>query len=655
MMCTLFEGRARSVTAGKSIEAGVRGASLCMMMLLGPALTGATLRAEAVGPTQGSEAPATSMQELAGKAFASHCVQCHSLFGVDGFKRLTPTEFYSVLRHGQMQEPATGLDDGTLHALAETFGNPEAASRRPPNGGAAMCKTSKPEAESAEAWLGWDADSMNARFVNRPFTKADLEGAHLKWTFVIPDSAAEFWLGAGNPLAAAHGRVYVANINRWMYALDAKTGCAYWTFRADAPIRSGAAVDSGIVVFGDERGTVYGLDEETGQLRWQHLADEQSFARITGTVTAEKGRAYVPVSNLQEVLTIHPDRSCCTSNGSAVAYDIRSGQLLWQTFMIDQPLKHLGKTSDGVNRFGPSGVGILTSPTVDLTRNRVYVTTANQTTGPFVPESDAVVALDLASGAKRWVRTLAPKQFGGQDIYSAGCETWIDPSRKRCAPENPGPDGHGDREFDAPVMLVRKANGGDVLIAGSKDGMVYALDPDSNGKVVWELRVGKGSDFGGIVYGMASDGKVIYVPVSDMDVGTQTSDGALNAVDLASGKRVWRTPVPRGGCNNKEGCVNGIASPPVVIGDVVIVGSMDGVLRGYERKTGQQFWSFDAVREFVGVNNGYKGKGGGFGMGGAAIVDNMMYISSGTGVYAVEGMKGNVILAFELGKTAAPP
>jgi polyvinyl alcohol dehydrogenase (cytochrome) len=142
------------------------------------------------------------------------------------------------------------------------------------------------------------------------------------------------------------------------------------------------------------------------------------------------------------------------------------------------------------------------------------------------------------------------------------------------------------------------------------------------------------------------------VPVTDLDVGSQTSDGALNAVDLASGKRIWRTPVPRDGCNSKEHCVNGLASPPVVIGDVIIDGSMDGVLRGYERKTGQQFWSFDAVRDIAGVN-GYTGKGGGFGMGGVAIVGNMMYISSGTGVYAVEGMKGNVVLAFELGKSTA--
>jgi polyvinyl alcohol dehydrogenase (cytochrome) len=635
------------------VRGGWRKKKTALLLTLNSLLATTAIRADAISASVQPDPKPVSMQQLAGEAFASHCIQCHSLFGVDGFKRLTPAEFYSVLRHGQMQEPAIGLDDGTLHALAETFGNPQAASQRPPNGGAVICKNPKtPDNENTGSWVGWDSDSKNTRFVDRAFAKADLQGAHLKWAFVIPDSAADFWLGAGNPLAVAHGRVYVANINRWMYALDAKTGCAYWTFRADAPIRSGAAVNNGIVTFGDERGNAYGLDEASGQMRWRHLADEQSFARITGNPTAERGRVYVPVSNLQEVLTIHPERSCCTSNGSVVGYDVQSGEPLWQTFMIDLPLKALGKTSAGVERFGPSGVSVFTSPTIDLARNQLYVTTANQTTGPFVPESDAVVALDLATGTKRWVKTLAPQQFGGQDIYNAACETWIDAARERCPPENPGPDGHGDREFDAPAMLIRKPSGGDVLIAGSKDGMVYALDPDANGKVLWQLRVGKGSDFGGIVYGMASDGKVIYVPVTDLDVGSQTSDGALNAVDLATGKLLWRTPVPRDGCAHKEHCVNGLASPPVVIGDVVIDGSMDGILRGYDKRTGRQFWSFDAVQDITGVN-GFTGKGGGFGMGGVAIVGNMMYASSGTGVYAVEGMKGNVVLAFELGKSAS--
>jgi polyvinyl alcohol dehydrogenase (cytochrome) len=629
-----------------------RSASLCAAAVV-LTLTGGAARAESPSSRESDAASvAKSMQELAGQAFANQCIQCHRLFGVEGFKRLTPAEFYAVLRHGQMQEPATGLDDGTLHALADTFGNPDAAKTRPPNGGAAMCTKQKPDSGNIDGdvkWAGFDQSAANARWFDRPFTKADLQSVRLKWSFVVPEAAAEFWVGASNPLASAHGRLYVANVNRWMYALDAQQGCAYWVFRAEAPIRAGAAVEGGVVTFGDVRGNVYGLNEETGQMRWQHRADEQSFARITGNVTAHKGRVFVPVSSLQETLTAVPQRSCCTSNGSAVAFDLQTGERLWQTHMIDLPLRHLGKTAAGSNRFGPSGVGLLAPTTVDPVRNRLYAATGNQTTEPFVPESDAIVALNLDTGAKQWVTTLAPKQFGGQDIYNYGCTASIDPGRERCPPGNPGPDEHGDRDFAAPVILIRQASGRDVLIAGSKDAMVYALDPDARGKVLWETRVGRGGDIGGIMSGMAADDRVAYVPVTDINFLSNESDGALNAVDLATGKRIWRTPVPRDGCNGKETCTNGIYSPPAVVGDVVIVGAMDGVLRGYDKKTGRQIWSFDAAREFDGVN-GFKGRGGGFGMGGVTVLGNMMYISSGFG-YGNIGVRGDAVLAFELPNT----
>jgi len=622
-----------------------------MAGLLLLSLSGAAVAADPAASFGAAPAAAKSMQDVAAEAFASHCVQCHAnIIGMGGFRNLTPKEFYTVLRHGSMQELATGLDDGVLHALAQTFGNPEAERQRPPDGGALRCSASAPGGDGTAPWRGWAADPRNTRFVDHPHGKAAIESMQLKWSFTFPDTG--FWQGGGNPVAVANGRVYVGNPNRWLYALDAQTGCTYWTFRADALIRSGAAVEAGVVTFGDAWGNVYGLDEETGVLRWRHLVDTQSFVRITGSVTAEEGRVFVPVSYLQEVVPAHPDRSCCTANGSAAAYDVRTGKPLWQTYMIEQPLQYQGRTPKGATRFGPSGAVIFTPPTLDPKRGLVYLATGNQTTGPFVPESDAIVAVDAKTGAKRWVKTLAPEKFGGQDIYHVGCEPWINPSRQGCPPENPGPDGHGDRDFAAPVMIVQRPDGKEVLVAGSKDGMLYALDPDAKGEVLWQRRLGDGGEMGGIEYGMATDGKLVYAPISDVDLATYIADGSLNAVDLMTGKLVWRTPTPRDGCKGKKAdpnpCTNGIVSPPVVMGDAVIVGGMDGVLRAYDKRNGRIFWSYDAVRSYTGVN-GLEGKGGSFGMGGVSIVGDMMYVSAGSGMVSNTGIKGNVLLAFQFG------
>ena len=166
---------------------------------------------------------------------------------------------------------------------------------------------------------------------------------------------------------------------------------------------------------------------------------------------------------------------CCTTRGSISAFDLHTGERKWKTYTIDQRSEFVGLTPNGVNRYGPSGVTVFSAITVDEKRGLLYVPTANQQTEPVIPESDAVIALDIKTGAKVWVRGLAPEQFGGQDVYHLGCEAWVDADRKTCSPLNP--KGQGDRDIVAPVILVERADGKEVLMAGSKDGMLYALDP----------------------------------------------------------------------------------------------------------------------------------------------------------------------------------
>jgi len=617
------------------------------------ALFGVLSTAWAVDVPSSSEAAkagtnSTSLETIAQQAFANRCATCHSLGTLmptpDQLKKLPSKEIYDALRHGVMQEYAVGFDDGTLHALAQYLGGPEAGRQRLENGGATLCRGAGPTGKTAAAWPGWSLDATNTRSLARRLSVADTQGIRLKWAFVFPDT--QIWRGGANPLAVADGRIYVGSINKWVYALDGQTGCAYWAFEADGRVRSNTAVADGVVTFADLLANVYALDARTGKLLWRQRAETQSSARITGSVTVHNGRVYVPVSAIQEGLGINPALSCCTSNGSVVAYDLKTGKRLWQTYMIDQPLRYLGKNSKGASRYGPSGVSIFVAPTIDAKRGLLYVGTGNQHTEPLVPESDAVVALDLTTGTKRWVTTLAPEQFGGKDIYHIGCEEWANPKREGCSPENP--KGQGDRDFAAPVMLVKRADGKDVLVAGSKDGMLYALDPDANGKVLWNLRVGKGGELGGIEYGMATDGALAYAPVVDWSVGVDP-DGALNAVDLMTGKLSWRTPTPKDGCTGKgEKCVNGLASPALVVGDLVFSGGLDGVLRAYDRREGTIVWSYDSARSYKGIN-GLEGNGGAFGMGGVVVAGDMLYVTSGWGVYNVS-LPGNVLLAFELAK-----
>ena len=100
--------------------------------------------------------------------------------------------------------------------------------------------------------------------------------------------------------------------------------------------------------------------------------------------------------------------------------------------------------------------------------------------------------LNISSG-----RTIDPQD----DIFSGACL-----ATKTCGP---------DFDFGASVMLV-DAGGKSLLVAGQKSGLVYGLDPDDQGKILWQIRVGKGSTNGGVLWGMASDGRLAYAANSDV-------------------------------------------------------------------------------------------------------------------------------------------
>ena len=52
----------------------------------------------------------------------------------------------------------------------------------------------------------------------------------------------------------------------------------------------------------------------------------------------------------------------------------------------------------------------------------------------------------------------------------------------------------------------------------AKSGIVWAIDPEKNGEVMWETRVAQGGINGGVQWGMAADGEQVYAATSDVVV-----------------------------------------------------------------------------------------------------------------------------------------
>ena len=254
---------------------------------------------------------------------------------------------------------------------------------------------------------------------------------------------------------------------------------------------------------------------------WKIKVDDHAMARITGAPTYHNGRLYVPVSSTEEVPggqrevpVLHLPRQ------RRRASTPRPASKLWKTYMIAEEPKIVGKNAIGTPIWKPAGAAIWTSPTIDVERNRIYVATGNAYTQPAAATSDAVVALDLTSGKILWTQQVTPN-----DAFVIGCK----PGVGNC-PDDVGPD----YDFGNSPILRTLPGGRRVLTLGQKSGMVYGMAPDDNGKILWQMRAGKGGALGGIEWGSAADERNIYVPVSDV---LQPSGGSGRPVRVRSRDR----------------------------------------------------------------------------------------------------------------------
>lgn len=156
-------------------------------------------------------------------------------------------------------------------------------------------------------------------------------------------------------------------------------------------------------------GRVYSLDAKTGCTHWTD-------ARITGAPVFYQQRVYVPVSSRQELSATAPGYECCKFRGIVAALDADDGKMIWQTCTIDQKPKPYRSTRDGTRLYGPAGGSVWSVPTLDPKRNLLYVGTGNSYTDVPAARSDSILALDVGTGAIRWVN-----QLHAQDNYVA-CE-----------------------------------------------------------------------------------------------------------------------------------------------------------------------------------------------------------------------------------------
>lgn len=589
--------------------------------------------------------------------FKTTCAICHEVPETKApptatLRQLPAAQILMAMEFGKMQPQAAGLRQEQRARIAKWLAAEEDAKRD-----AWIAERACP-AETAVSpgdRENWGLGRTNARHVaGTRISRRNVDRLDLQWSIALPAVTTM----RSQPVVA-DDTVFLGSKGGHLLALDRRSGCVRWSLKTEAPVHSALTLDrtpDGVATlfFADETAAVYAVDATRGTVRWRERVKWFPTSIVSGPITYHDGLLYVPLSSFEVAAAGLPTHECCRSHGGIQALDAATGKAVWRHDATPQATKtHLNR--DGVQMWGPSGAVVWNSPTVDAKRGALYFGTGQNSSSPATDTSDAIIALDLKTGARRWVF-----QALADDAWNAACL-----GGGASCPEENGPD----FDFGAAVILLERKQG-DLLLAGQKSGEVFALDPERKGAVVWRHRVGSGSSNGGVHHGMATDGKRVYVPIADPErkIPGYVPKPGVYALDVADGDLAWSHPVQRG-CEfdpadaplvglaemsqGKSGrspwpdCsyYYGHSAAAVVANGVVYSGALDGRLRIFDARNGALLRTIETRRPFEG-SNGIAGHGGAIDVGGAIVEGDQLFISSGYGMFGQ--MPGNMLLVYGL-------
>ncbi|MAJ86842.1 MAG: dehydrogenase [Porticoccaceae bacterium] len=578
--------------------------------------------------------------------YAQHCASCHEgqvykapnayWLGIMSAKNL-----YNTMASGIMQQQASALSEQERREIVEHLVQQpfEEAFVEP------KYLACKGEAEKFSAFreverTGWGADTR--RFVPKDVAKldkGDISRLRLKWSFGFPGA-----MRARSQPTVAMGAIFVGSQDGTVYALDLESGCVRWAYEASAEVRTGVVIANHSVLgelafFGDLIANVYAVKATTGELVWKVSADNHHSATITGTPAFYDDRLYVPVSSLEVIPAADPKYECCTFRGHVLALDASDGQIAWDSYSVDLESAHVGETSLGTRIMAPSGAPVWTSPTIFASANMLIFGSGENYSSPADGNSDSIIAVRLDTGERIWQR-----QNVEGDAWNVACMMEDNPN----CPKEDGPD----HDQASSPLLISTSSGDSILVAGQKDGRVFAIDAETGKRKLWEVDIARGSIQGGVHFGMAADGTKVYAPVNDMNdtrngewLDPEKARPGITAIDAETGEVLW-SHIQEDVCGeDRPTCDPGISAPVTAIPGAVVAGHLDGFLRIYDNETGSILWERDTARGFDTVN-GVDAFGGSMSGAGPTVAQGHLIANSGYGLYFHE--PGNALLVYSV-------
>lgn len=588
----------------------------------------------------------------AGEAvYDNSCASCHNQPEetksppLDSLKRMGPRAVSHALTHGKMRVQAAGLDEQQIDAVvswlsATTTSDTDWI-------GAQSCNAERSAVDTGSPTIWTQGfDRMNHRRLTAQqagLDRAALGKLELAWAWGFPETANM----RSQPAIVGNTMYYPIVDSGQLFAMDigGDSPCIKWVYQHDIPLRTTIgyhqlADGTPALVLADAGAHVLLINALTAEQIWNVSVKVTSVSNVTAMPVLYGDKVFVAISSGELNMGAAPDYECCTSHGAVVALNVSDGSRAW-TYHTMEDAKPIGLSRVGTQLWGPSGAPIWTAPAVDEKRGLLYVGTGQNTSSPATDTSDAIIALRLADGTVAWQFQATPN-----DIFLTGCMN--DMSGPNCPPAD---SINKDWDFGAALMLAQLRDGSDVVLGGQKNGVIWALQPDS-GELLWNTKIGPGGAMGGIHWGMAFDGERLFA-ANNMSTGP-TADGvdpSLHALDVNNGEILWsyhHTPDCSGDRRERlSSCDSnwGMSAATLLVDSAVIQGSNDGFVKIFATHSGEPLFSFDTARSFDTLN--------GVAAQGAAIDNFSIWAAAGTlfvqSGYGLMGHPGNVLLAFKPG------